>query len=162
MILTTGGDILRADAEALVNAVNCVGVMGRSIALQFKKAFPENFRVYKAACDRKEVRPGRMLVHDLEGSANPRYVINFPTKRHWKAASKIEDIEAGLAALVRDVQRLGIKSIAVPALGCGLGGLEWSDVRPRMERAFASLPEVSVLVYEPKGTPRAETMAKPT
>jgi O-acetyl-ADP-ribose deacetylase (regulator of RNase III) len=162
MILTTGGDILRADAEALVNAVNCVGVMGRGIALQYKMAFPENFRAYKAACDRNEVLPGRMLVHDLERSANPRYIINFPTKRHWKAASKIEDIEAGLAALVRDVQRLGIKSIAVPALGCGLGGLEWSDVRPRMERAFASLPEVSVLVYEPKSTPRAETMGKRT
>jgi O-acetyl-ADP-ribose deacetylase (regulator of RNase III) len=96
MIERAQGDILKADAEALVNTVNCVGVMGRGIALQFRKAFPENYRVYRAECDNKQVQPGKMLVHDLGRLTNPRYVINFPTKRHWKGKSRMEDIEAGL------------------------------------------------------------------
>ncbi|TFH46445.1 MAG: Appr-1-p processing protein, partial [Lysobacterales bacterium] len=88
MIEVTQGDILRANAEALVNTVNCVGVMGRGIALQFKKAFPENFNSYKAVCDKKELKPGKMFIYDLNRLYNPRYVINFPTKRHWKGKSR--------------------------------------------------------------------------
>ena len=160
MIELKQGDILRAEAEALVNTVNCVGVMGRGIALQFKKAFPENFKAYKAACDRKELQPGRLFVHDLCRLVNPRYVINFPTKRHWKGKSRIEDIESGLTALVHEVRRLGIHSIAVPPLGCGLGGLDWSEVRLRIEQAFEEAPDVSVLLFEPKGAPSAEKMIK--
>jgi O-acetyl-ADP-ribose deacetylase (regulator of RNase III) len=160
MIERTRGDILQADAEALVNTVNCVGVMGRGIALQFRKAFPENYRIYRAACDRKQLQPGAMLVHDLGRLTNPRYIINFPTKRHWKGKSRIEDIEAGLTALVEEVRRRDIRSVAVPPLGAGLGGLKWEDVRPRIERAFHEVPGVRVLLYEPAGVPSAETMVK--
>ncbi|SUS07958.1 Appr-1-p processing protein [Candidatus Defluviicoccus seviourii] len=160
MIERTRGDILEADAEALVNTVNCVGVMGRGVALQFRKAFPENYAAYKAVCERKELRPGRMFVFEAGQLTNPRYIINFPTKDHWKGKSRLTDIDAGLVALVDEVRRLGIRSIAIPPLGCGLGGLEWSDVRPRIERAFGELPEVEVLLYEPAGAPMPAEMAK--
>ncbi|MGE0791202.1 MAG: macro domain-containing protein [Sandaracinaceae bacterium] len=160
MIEPSQGDILRADAEALVNTVNCVGHMGRGIAAQFKRAFPANFKQYRAACDRGEVEPGRMFITETGELTGPRYVVNFPTKRHWRANSRIEDIDAGLAALIEDVRRLGIRSIAVPPLGCGLGGLAWSDVRPRIEAAFTAVPEVRVLLYGPDGAPPAERMAR--
>lgn len=160
MFEITTGDILRADAEALVNTVNCVGVMGRGIALQFKKAFPDNFKAYKSACDAKELKPGTMLVVNLNRLQNPRFVINFPTKRHWKGKSRIEDIESGLVALVDEVRSRGIESVAIPPLGCGLGGLDWNVVRPMIERAFEDLPEVHVLLFEPAGAPVAEKMAK--
>ena len=160
MIERTRGDILQADAEALVNTVNCVGVMGRGIALQFRKAFPECFTAYKAVCDRKELHPGTMHVCELGRLENPRLVINFPTKRHWKGKSKMEDIEAGLAALVELIRERGIRSIAIPPLGCGLGGLEWQQVRVRIEAVFAGLDDVHVLVYEPGGAPAAEAMAR--
>ena len=160
MIRSATGDILQADAEALVNTVNCVGVMGRGIALQFKKEFPQNFREYKRACDAGTLGPGRMLVVPLEGLQGPRFVINFPTKRHWKGKSRIEDVHAGLAALVDEVRRHKIRSIAIPPLGCGLGGLDWRQVRPLIEQAFEPLPDVDVLLYEPAGAPAAEAMAK--
>jgi O-acetyl-ADP-ribose deacetylase (regulator of RNase III) len=149
MIELTQGDILQSEADALVNTVNCVGVMGRGLALQFKRAFPANFAAYAAACKRAEVRPGSMHIVETGQLTNPRFIVNFPTKRHWKDRSRIADIDAGLDALIADVKRLGIKSIAVPPLGCGLGGLDWADVRPRIERSFAALPDVRVLVYEP-------------
>jgi O-acetyl-ADP-ribose deacetylase (regulator of RNase III) len=153
MIELTRGDLFQADAEALVNAVNCVGVMGRGIALQFKQAFPRNFTAYAAACKRGEVEPGRMLVVETVQRTAPRYIVNFPTKRHWKDKSRLADIDSGLLALIAEVRRLGIRSIAVPPLGCGLGGLAWADVRPRIERAFVALPDVRVLLYEPEGAP---------
>ncbi len=161
MIKLTQGDILSADTEALVNTVNCVGVMGRGIALQFKKVFPDNFKQYKTACDKKELMPGKMFVHDLNSWHNPRFVINFPTKRHWKGKSRMEDIEDGLHALVEEVRQRGIRSIAIPPLGCGLGGLHWTDVRSKIEAAFKELTDVQVLLYEPTGAPPAEKM-KPT
>ena len=158
MIEQKQGDILKANAEALVNTVNCVGIMGRGIALQFRKAFPENFKAYKAACDQKRLHTGMTLVHDMNSMMNPRFIINFPTKRHWKGKSRMEDIEAGLKALVEEVHRREIRSIAIPPLGCGLGGLDWEDVRPRIEEAFRSLPDVHVLLFEPKGAPAVEKM----
>lgn len=160
MIELSRGDIVKADAEALVNTVNCVGIMGRGVALQFRKAFPSNFRDYRASCDRKELRPGRMLVHDLGRLANPRYIINFPTKRHWRGKSRIQDIEVGLAALIEEVWARNIRSIAVPPLGCGLGGLDWDEIRPRIERAFQTVPGVHVLLFEPSGAPAAEVMVR--
>jgi len=160
MIEYKHGDILREDAEALINTVNCVGVMGRGIALQFKKAFPENFKAYAAACKKAEVQPGRMFVFETGQLANPRYIINFPTKRHWRAASRIEDIDAGLQALVETIHRHGVRSIAVPPLGSGLGGLDWSTVRPRIEAALQPLTDVHVIIYEPKGAPSIETMVR--
>jgi O-acetyl-ADP-ribose deacetylase (regulator of RNase III) len=158
MIEITEGNLLQADAEALVNTVNCVGYMGKGIALQFKQAFPANFQEYEAACKAHEVVPGRMLIHDNGRLAHPHYIINFPTKRHWKAKSRLEDIRSGLQALVEDVQRLGIRSIAIPPLGCGLGGLDWAAVQPLIEEAFVALPEVRVLLFPPNGAPEAKTM----
>ncbi|MGE5481319.1 MAG: macro domain-containing protein [Bacteroidota bacterium] len=147
----TQGDILKAEAEALVNTVNCVGVMGRGIALRFKQAFPDNFKAYAAACQRGEVQPGRVFVFDTGQLTMPRYIINFPTKRHWRGKSRIEDIETGLAALVEEVRSRNIRSIAIPPLGSGLGGLDWAEVRPRIERALAALPDVEAIVFEPGG-----------
>lgn len=149
MIEFKTGDILQADAEALVNTVNCVGIMGRGVALQFKNAFPENFKAYVAACARDEVQPGRMFVFETGWLANPKYIINFPTKRHWKGKSRMEDIEAGLVALTAEIRRRGIRSIAVPPLGAGLGGLDWRAVRSRIEAALGSLADVQVTVFEP-------------
>lgn len=149
----TTGNILKADAEAIVNTVNCVGIMGRGIALQFKKAFPANFRAYALACDEGEVQPGRMFVFDTGAFTNPRYIINFPTKRHWKGKSRIEDIESGLIAMAREVRERGIKSIAIPPLGSGLGGLDWNEVRPLIEAALRDVPDLDVLIYQPNGAP---------
>ena len=160
MIRMTHGDILRADAEAIINTVNCVGVMGRGIALQFKKAWPNNFNAYALACKNKDVQPGRMFIFETGQLANPRYIINFPTKRHWRAASRIEDIESGLVALVDDIQRLGIKSVAIPPLGAGLGGLDWAIVREKIEEAMQPLRDVDVFLYEPLGAPQNDKIAK--
>ena len=153
MIRHTTGNILEAEVEALVNTVNCVGVMGRGIALQFKNAFPDNFKAYQSACQRKSVEPGRMFVFDTGQLTTPRYIVNFPTKRHWRGKSRIEDIESGLLALAQEVRRLGIRSIAVPPLGSGLGGLNWADVRPRIVDALGGLTGVDIVVYEPGGAP---------
>jgi O-acetyl-ADP-ribose deacetylase (regulator of RNase III) len=147
------GDLLKTDVEALVNTVNCVGVMGRGIALQFKQAFPENYKAYKTACERGEVQPGRMFITERTGLGLPRYLINFPTKRHWKGKSRFEDIESGLQALVADIERLSITSIALPPLGAGLGGLSWSEVRARIEEALGALPHLRVIVFEPGDAP---------
>lgn len=149
MIRFTTGDILQAEAEALVNTVNCVGVMGRGIALQFKHAFPANFKIYAAACDRGEVQPGRMFVTETGLLAGPRYIINFPTKRHWRGKSRMEDIDAGLVALMQELRQRDIRSVAIPPLGSGLGGLDWAEVRPRIEAALSALPNVDVLIFEP-------------
>ncbi|MEO5686205.1 MAG: macro domain-containing protein [Burkholderiaceae bacterium] len=158
MIEITSGDILKDDSDAIVNTVNCVGVMGRGIALQFKNAWPENFKAYELACKREEVQPGRMFIYDTEQLAAPRYIVNFPTKRHWKGKSRMQDIDAGLEALVKDVDRLGIRSVAIPPLGSGLGGLEWSEVLPRIEAAMQALPDVRIRIYEPKGAPQTDRM----
>ncbi|OHB64709.1 MAG: Appr-1-p processing protein, partial [Planctomycetes bacterium RBG_13_60_9] len=160
MIELRQGDILKAKADALVNTVNCAGVMGRGIALQFKKAFPEVFDVYESVCKRHELKPGMVLVHDLNRFEQPHYVINLPTKRHWRGKSRPEDIESGLAALVAEIRRLGLTSVAVPPLGCGLGGLDWNEVQPRIQQAFRALPDVQVLLFEPKGAPSPDEMAK--
>jgi O-acetyl-ADP-ribose deacetylase (regulator of RNase III) len=149
MIEYKTGDILAEEVEALVNTVNCVGFMGRGIALQFKRRWPENFTAYAAACRRHEVQPGRMLVFETGQLTLPRYIINFPTKRHWRGKSRIEDIEAGLAALVGEVLERGIRSLAVPPLGAGLGGLDWKAVRRRIESALGGLGGVRVVVFEP-------------
>lgn len=158
MIERTQGNILKSDAEALVNTVNCIGFMGKGIALQFKKAYPKNYNAYHKACAAGEVQPGRMFTVELHSMLNPKYVVNFPTKRHWRANSRYEDIESGLEALVADVERRGIQSIAIPPLGCGLGGLDWNKVRPMIEQAFASLPDVRVLLFETVGAPEAQAM----
>ena len=159
MIEHKTGDLFKEDVEALVNSVNCVGVMGRGIALQFKKAFPENFRAYEAACKRSELQPGRMFVHETGQLANPRYIINFPTKRHWKGKSRLEDIETGLSALAEEIRERDIRSIAIPPLGTNLGGLRWEDVAPRIEDALRDLDEVRVVVFRPDSAPASDPPA---
>jgi O-acetyl-ADP-ribose deacetylase (regulator of RNase III) len=149
MMEFTTGDILDATTEALVNTVNCVGIMGRGIALQFKNDFPENFKAYEMACKRHEVQPGRMFVYSTELMNGPKFIINFPTKRHWRGKSRIEDIEAGLLALRYEIESRQIRSVAIPPLGSGLGGLDWKQVRPLIERTLQGLDDVRVIVYEP-------------
>jgi O-acetyl-ADP-ribose deacetylase (regulator of RNase III) len=160
MIEYKTGDILAETADALVNTVNCVGFMGRGIALQFKKAWPDNFKAYAAACRRREVQPGRMFVFETRRLTNPRFIVNFPTKRHWRGRSRMEDIEAGLRALAGEIEMHGIRSVAVPPLGAGLGGLSWPDVRAAIERALGDLPDVDVIVYEPRGEPAPGTSVR--
>ena len=160
MITYKHDDIFNANAEALVNTVNCVGVMGRGIALQFKKRFPENFAEYEKACKQNEVVPGKMFVHSTGSMINPRFVINFPTKRHWRGSSRLEDIEAGLIALKNVIIQNNIKSIAIPPLGCGLGGLDWSIVKNKIELALNDLTDVEIMVFEPGNAPQASQMVQ--
>lgn len=158
MIVISHGNLLTADAEALVNTVNTVGVMGKGIALQFKRAYPANYAAYRAACAAQAVKLGQMFVFDSGLIGYRRYVINFPTKGHWRANSKISDIRAGLTDLVKVVRERQITSVAVPALGCGNGGLDWNEVRPAIEQAFSELPDVRVLLFPPEGAPEPSDM----
>lgn len=158
MIEEVHGNILDADVEALINTVNTVGVMGKGIALQFKQAFPDNYRAYKIACDQGRVQVGKMFVFDLGKLDNPRYVINFPTKRHWRSKSRLEDIDQGLGDLVKIIHKYEITSIAIPALGCGNGGLSWESVRPMIVDALSGLKGVAVYLYPPAGAPPAKSM----
>ncbi len=152
------GNLLEDEADALVNTVNCVGVMGKGIALQFKQAFPQNFLEYQKACRKGEMQPGKMFIHYTGNLFKHKYIINFPTKRHWRGKALVKDIELGLHELVKEVKRLGIKSIAIPPLGCGNGGLDWEVVKPKIEAAFVQLPEVRVRLYVPAGSPDNEAM----
>ncbi|MEN3753692.1 macro domain-containing protein [Mangrovibacter sp. SLW1] len=162
MIEYKHGDILQSETEAIINTVNCVGVMGRGIALQFKNAYPENFKAYAVACKAEQVVPGKMFVFETRMLTGPRYIINFPTKRHWKGKSRIEDIVAGLEDLVSVIQRYDIRSIAIPALGSGLGGLDWNEVKPLIESAVQPLEAVQIEIYEPKGAPSSDRMVHKT
>jgi O-acetyl-ADP-ribose deacetylase (regulator of RNase III) len=158
MIEIKQGNLLEEKTEALVNTVNCVGVMGKGIALQFKQAFPGVFKQYKKACDAGVVQLGQMFTVHTGALLNPRYIINFPTKRHWKGGSRLEDIQSGLGALVAEVEDLGIQSIAIPPLGCGNGGLDWAVVKPLVIEAFANLPDVQVCLFEPAGAPPVDAI----
>ena len=151
MIRYKNGDILSETADALVNTVNCVGVMGRGVALQFKRAFPDNFEAYAARCKRDQIQPGTVFVFETGTVIPPHYIINFPTKRHWRGKSRIEDIESGLESLAQEIRSRGIRSIAIPALGSGLGGLHWPNVRQRIEAALSVFEDVEILVFEPGG-----------
>jgi O-acetyl-ADP-ribose deacetylase (regulator of RNase III) len=162
MIERGTGNLLTADVDALVNTVNTVGVMGKGIALQFKRAFPANYRAYQAACKRGEVRLGHVWAFDTGILGPRRFVLNFPTKLHWRSSSRLEDIAAGLTSLVETVDEFNIRSVAIPALGCGNGGLSWSDVRPLIEQACARMPDVRAVVYAPEGAPSPEAMPNAT
>lgn len=174
MIEYKTGDIFAEDVEALVAPVNCVGVMGRGLALQFKREFPDNFKKYSKKCKGEEIKPGNMFVFKTSSNgqlglvpetppgnkfdsetrqiSDPKYIINFPTKRNWRGKSRMEDIESGLESLVEEIRDRHIRSIAIPALGCGLGGLEWRKVRERMEAKLKPLAEadVQIVIFEPK------------
>ena len=148
MIIYKVGNILESDAEALVNTVNTVGVMGKGIALQFKKAYPENYKKYKQAIEQKDVKLGKMFVTETYALIGPKYIINFPTKGHWRYPSKLEWIKDGLQDLKQVIQDKGIKSIAVPPLGCGQGGLDWNDVKREIEQTLTGL-DTEIIAYEP-------------
>ncbi len=158
MVEFKSGNLLQADVEALVNTVNTVGVMGKGIALQFKQAFPENFVAYERAAKKGEIVPGQLFVYETGQFANPRYIINFPTKRHWRSKARLDDIESGLRDLVRIIREKNIQSIALPPLGCGFGGLDWSEVRPLILAALDNLPNIRAWIYPPAGTPATEKM----
>lgn len=149
MIKYKSGNIFEEKSEAIVNTVNCMGIMGRGIALQFKKNYPANFNAYASACKQNEVKPGEMFIFETDIGCNPQYIINFPTKRHWRAKSRLEDIKSGLHALAKVIEERNIKSIAIPPLGCGLGGLNWPEVRQLIIEAFNNLPNSNVIVFEP-------------
>jgi O-acetyl-ADP-ribose deacetylase (regulator of RNase III)/uncharacterized protein YwgA len=152
-IRTKKGDMFSEPVEALVNTVNCVGVMGKGVALEFKNRWPSNFRAYKDVCDAKGLKPGNMFVFDtkeLFAPQGPRYLINFPTKAHWRSKSKMEYIEDGLDALADVIREHGITSIAIPPLGCGNGGLDWEDVRPLIEAKLSRLVNVDIVLFAPK------------
>jgi O-acetyl-ADP-ribose deacetylase (regulator of RNase III) len=151
MIRYVHGNLLEDPADALVNTVNCVGVMGKGIALMFRERFPKNTETYRRACEANAVHVGRMLVTNDDSPWGLRWVINFPTKKHWRDPSELEWVREGLKDLVRVVREYGIRSVALPALGCGNGGLEWSQVRPEIEAALGDLPGVEVTVYRPAG-----------
>ena len=158
MIEFTKGNLLEAETEAVVNTVNTVGVMGKGIALMFKEAFPENFKAYEEACKSKNVTLGKMFVTQEHALFGPKWIINFPTKGHWRYPSKIKWIEEGLDDLCSVIRENKIKSIAIPPLGAGNGGLEWSDVRSEIESRLEGLHDVHVLVYEP--TSKYQNVAK--
>ena len=160
MIEYKTGDILQEEAEALVNTVNCVGVMGRGIALQFKRAFPENFKAYAARCRRNAMQPGRVFVFETGRLTAPHYIINFPTKRHWRGKSRMEDIESGLASLALEIRSRGIRSVAIPPLGSGLGGLHWPEVRVRIEGSLREFKGVKIIIFEPGGGPVDERASR--
>ena len=147
-IITWSGNIFDEPVEALVNPVNCEGTDGRGMARAFRHRFTANHQAYQAACHRHELTPGRLFVFRT-GLAQPEYIVNFPTKRYWRLPSQLGYIDAGLGDLAKQVQARGIQSIAVPALGCGLGGLDWDEVRPLIVKAALLMPEVQVTLFEP-------------
>ncbi|MFY0664302.1 MAG: macro domain-containing protein [Natronospirillum sp.] len=149
MIQYRQGDLLEADVEALVNTVNTVGVMGKGIALMFKKRFPVNMNAYSQACKQGQVHIGQMFVTETGELMGPRWIVNFPTKQHWRDSSQMEWIETGLQDLRRFIVQEQVNSIAIPALGAGNGGLNWDDVKHRIEDVLGNLTNVHVLVYQP-------------
>ncbi len=156
------GNLLKADVEALANSVNTVGVMGKGIALQFKNAFPANFKAYEAACKKQAVKLGKVFVFDNgQLLTPPRWIINFPTKGHWRARSRIRDVADGLDDLRDVIEELEISSIALPPLGCGHGGLDWGEVRSLIKERLGDL-DVVVHLYAPEGAPNAADMVVST
>ncbi|MCG7904842.1 MAG: macro domain-containing protein [Candidatus Thiodiazotropha weberae] len=149
MIEYTKGNLLEAEVEALVNTVNTVGVMGKGIALMFKERFAHNMDEYAQACKKRKVQTGKMFVTETHELMGPKWVINFPTKQHWRNPSKLEWIIEGLEDLKRFIIEQQVKSIAIPPLGSGNGGLDWKVVRREIEQHLQDLEEVQILVYEP-------------
>ena len=146
MITYIQGNQFDSAAQVITNTVNCVGVMGKGIALDFKKRFPAMFNDYQARCKSLQVKPGTPYLWEDDRTQ----ILNFPTKRHWNEPSHLEDIDAGLAYLARNHDALGIRSLALPALGCGNGGLEWSTVKSLIEKHLGPIEALDVFVYEPR------------
>jgi len=162
MLRVIEGDLFQSEAEALVNTVNTVGVMGKGIALQFKRAFPANYRAYESAVAKGEVKLGQVYVYRTGHLEHPRYILNFPTKKHWRSKSRLADIESGLADLRSVLIANQIASVAIPPLGCGQGGLTWAEVRPRIEMALSDLEHVDIELFAPNRSPAPRTMPSNT
>ncbi len=143
------GNILESNTEVIVNPVNIVGVMGKSLALQFKQKFPTNYKIYKEACKNKTIDIGKLLLVDESTLEKKKFILNFPTKNHWSNPSKIEYIEEGLKDLVRIIENNNFESMAIPALGCGLGGLEWENVKLLLEKYLGNLEGIEIVIFEP-------------
>lgn len=146
MIHLVKGNLFDSKAEALVNTVNTVGVMGKGIALQFKMKYPKNFNLYFKACKEKTLEIGNLLI--TENDTDKKIIINFPTKKHWRNPSRYEYIEKGLKRLVDEIKARRIKSIAIPPLGAGNGGLDWKRVKSLIEQSLLGL-ECEIFLYEP-------------
>jgi O-acetyl-ADP-ribose deacetylase (regulator of RNase III) len=158
-IKSVEGDLLQQqDVDAIVNTVNCVGVMGKGIALQFKKKWPTNFTAYAAACKAGEVKLGQMFTFELGAMALPRFIINFPTKGHWRSASRLQDVESGLKDLAKQIQLHDIRSIAIPPLGCGNGGLDWAEVKPLVIQYLSAIELLDVRLFEPTDLIKATSL----
>ncbi|MEZ6047103.1 MAG: macro domain-containing protein [Planctomycetaceae bacterium] len=150
MINIVSGDIFESSAEALANPVNAKGVMGKGLAKVFRDKFPEIMAPYREACDIGKLQTGQVLTIEVSSAKGTRFVINFPTKTHWRGKSKIEFIETGLDALVAELTRLGIQSVAIPPLGCGLGGLAWETVHKMILQKLKSLEDsIRIDLYPP-------------
>ncbi len=145
----TKGNILESNTEVIINPVNTVGVMGKGLALQFKQKFPTNYKIYKEACNTKTIDIGKLLLVDESNLERKKFIINFPTKKHWRNPSKIEYIEEGLKDLVKIIENNNFESIAIPALGCGLGGLEWENVKLLLEKYLRNLEGIDIVIFEP-------------
>ena len=145
-IVYVSGNILEAKTEVITNAVNCVGVMGAGLAKQFKDKYPEMFKDYREACRYKELFPGQIHVYKIHSTSPPFYIFNFPTKKDWRNPSKIEYIEKGLNTMRKVLSTTNIKSISIPKLGCGLGGLKWSDVNLLIKKYLVDL-NIEIRVY---------------
>ena len=152
------GDMFEERAEAIVNTVNCVGVMGKGVALEFKRRWPDNFKAYKRLCDKHDLRPGKVYIHENTGMFHAdgrKFLINFPTKDHWRAKSKIEFIGKGLEDFVAQIQQLRIRSVVLPPLGCGNGGLDWDDVKPLIAEKLSPISNIDFIVFAPDGEKEA-------
>lgn len=162
-INSVNGNLLKQhDVDAIVNTVNCVGVMGKGIALQFKKQWPANFKAYATACKNEQVKLGSMFIYELGPLATPKYIVNFPTKGHWRSASRLVDIETGLQDLAKQINHFAITSIAIPPIGCGLGGLPWSDVKPLIVKHLGAIEHLDVRLFEPNEAISATEMLSNT
>lgn len=144
MIIYRKGDIFNSNAQVIANPVNCVGVMGKGLALEFKKRFPEMFLDYKKKCTNNEVRVDQPYLWEN----SKIQILNFATKKHWKDSSNLQDIKSGLLYIAKNYDEMGISSIALPPLGCGLGGLNWNEVRALIEESLGSIHDLDVFVYE--------------
>lgn len=163
MIREEHGNLLRADADALVNTVNTVGVMGKGIALQFRRAYPDMFEAYTKAAEAGDIRIGKVFVWSTGAMTGPRFILNFPTKRHWRSSSRLPDIAAGLDDLIEVIHRHDIRSVAIPPLGCGNGGLDWADVAPLIWRTLEPIAgKTDLWIYPPEGAPPAAEMTNRT
>jgi O-acetyl-ADP-ribose deacetylase (regulator of RNase III) len=151
-ISVASGDIFTSGSQALVNPVNTVGVMGSGLALSFKRRYPQMYEQYAADCRSRRLRPGKIMIHPLTtwGPGDPLYILNFPTKRHWRDPSQMEDIQAGLEDLKKVLEQLAVSSVSIPALGCGRGGLSWSLVLVLLLETLAPVVNCQIKLFPPR------------